>query len=312
MDVRPLTLEDRVPWAGLLAVCFDRSPEQMESLLTWFHSGFRLVTMGAWDERRLVAQYTCRLLELRVPGMDGPVPAGMGLDMAVDPAYRGRGLLDLVAGPVHDAIAERGCVAGVGFSSAGGLAATRASRSYAYEVLGPMASFVVPIARRRYPPALPLLDAWPDDPLSLRAVDDGLVRYDVTPESLRHRFARHPFRRYAFSVSRLDGAITGLIVYRRVSLRGIPAASLLAAYGDDLPALLGGWAAALRSQGLHVVHLTASPASRVRNAVGAIGPVARAPVSRHPYHLIARGLQPDTPPVLFDLRRWDCAGGDIL
>ena len=32
--------------------------------------------------------------------------------MAVDAAYRGRGLLDTVAGPVHEMIAERGCIAG--------------------------------------------------------------------------------------------------------------------------------------------------------------------------------------------------------
>jgi len=129
MEFRPLTLADRVPWAGLLAICFDRSPAQMETLLTWFHDGFPLVTMGAWDGDRLVAQYNCRLLELQVPGIDGPVSAGMGLNMAVDPDYRGRGLLDRVATPVHEAIMERGCMAGVGFSSVGGLAVTRASRS---------------------------------------------------------------------------------------------------------------------------------------------------------------------------------------
>jgi hypothetical protein len=43
-----------------------------------------------------------------------------------------------------------------------------------------------------------------------------------------------------------------------------------------------------------------------------MGPALRVPVSRNPYHLITRALQPDTPEVLFDLDRWDCAGGDIL
>jgi hypothetical protein len=36
------------------------------------------------------------------------------------------------------------------------------------------------------------------------------------------------------------------------------------------------------------------------------------PRSRNPYHLIARALRDDTPPVLFELNRWDCVGGDIL
>ena len=312
MELRPLTLSDRVEWARLLAVCFDRSPEQMDALLAWFHAGFPLVTMGAWDGDNLVAQYNCRLLELRVPGIPDPVPAGMGLNMAVDPAYRGRGLLDLVATPVHEIIAGRGCVAGVGFSSVGGLAVTRASRSYAYEVLGPMVSIVVPVARPRYPEPLGLSDTWPSGTIALPEGDDGFVRYAVTPDSLRHRFADHPFRRYAYATREQSGVVDGLVVYRRVTLRGVPAASLLAAYGHDLPDLLARWAAALRTRGLHLVHLVASPASPLRIAAAAIGPRLVVPFSRNPYHLITRSLQPDTPSILFDLDRWDCTGGDIL
>ena len=312
IDVRPLTPADRVQWARLLATCFDREPEQMEALLAWFHAGFPLVTMGAWDGDRLVAQYNCRLLDLRIPGMADPVPAGMGLNMAVDPGYRGRGLLDLVATPVHEEIARRGCVAGVGFSSAGGLAATRASRRYAYEVLGPMVSVAIPVARARYPAALAMTEAWPDGAMDLPAHDDGLVRYAVTPASLRHRFAEHPFRRYAYAVRRREGAIDGLIVYRPTSLRGIPGVSLLAAYGDDLRGLLGGFAASLRPRRRMLVHLVASPGSPLHAAAASIGPAFRVRLTRHPYHLIARALATDVPPCLFELDRWDCAGGDIL
>jgi hypothetical protein len=64
MEFRALTLDDRVEWARLLACCFDRSQAQMEELLLWFHAGFELVTWGAWEGERLVAQYTCRLLGL--------------------------------------------------------------------------------------------------------------------------------------------------------------------------------------------------------------------------------------------------------
>src|SRR4051812_23110715 len=258
-DLRPLTTADRVPWARLLATCFDRSPEQMEALLAWFHAGFPLVTMGAWDGDRLVAQYNCRLLELRLHGLAAPVPAGMGLNMAVDPDYRGRGLLDLVATPVHEEIARRGCVAGVGVSSAGGLDVTRASRHYAYDVLGPMVSLAVPVARRRYPAPLAVSEAWPEEPMQLDVPDDDLVRYAVTPESLRHRFGEHPFRRYAYAARRREGTIDGLVVYRVSTLRGMPGVSLLAAYGVDLPGLLGGFASAIRAGGRHLVHLVVSP-----------------------------------------------------
>jgi hypothetical protein len=284
----------------------------MTALLDWFRAGFQLVSMGAWDGDRLVAQYNARLLDLSVPGFEEPVLAGMGLNMAVAPDHRGRGLLDTVATPVHQALADLGCVAGVGFSSAGGLAVTRASRHYAYEILGPMAPLAVAVARRRYPPALALREAWPVEPVALAVPRDGLVRYGFTSAALRHRFASHPFRRYAYAVRERDGVVDGLVVYRETRLRGVPGVSLLAAYGGDRVELLGGFAAALRRRGRHVLHVVVSPASPLRRELAAVGPAIRVPVSHSPYHLITRALQPDTPAVLFELARWDCVGGDIL
>ncbi len=314
MEFRPLELSDRVTWARLLAVCFDRSPEQMEALLAWFHAGFPLVTMGAWDGEDLVAQYNCRLLELRVPGVTDPVSAGMGLNMAVDPAYRGRGLLDRVATPVHEIIAERGCVAGVGFSSVGGLAVTRASRSYAYEVLGPMVSIVVAVTRPRYsesaaavgPRGPPARSPCPEG-------DDRFVRYAVTPDSLRHRFAEHPFRRYCVRHPRARRhRRTGWSCTAASRFAGSPPPRCSRRTARTCRTCWARWAAALRTIGLHVVHLVTSPGSPLRDASAAIGPRVVVPFSRNPYHLITRALQPDTPPILFDLGRWDCAGGDIL
>ena len=238
VEYRSLTLDDRAEWARLLAISFDRTAEQMERLLAWFHEGFELVTWGAWDGDRLVAQYNCRLLRLHIPGVAEPALAGMGLNMAVDPAYRGRGLLETVAGPVHSMITDRGCVAGVGFSSTGGLEVTRKSSTYRYEVLGPMASTLVVLARRHYPAALALSETWPEGSLELPPADGTMVRYAATAASLHHRFAEHPFRRYRFGAWREDDAIRGLVVYRKVRLRGVPGIALLAAYGEDLPTLL--------------------------------------------------------------------------
>ena len=312
MEYRSLTLDDRAAWARLLAVSFDRTPDQMEQLLLWFHRGFELVTWGAWDGDRLVAQYNCRLLRLHVPGSAEPALAGMGLNMAVDPAYRGRGLLDTVAGPVHEMITARGCVAGVGFSSTGGLAVTRKSNSYAYRVLGPMTSTMVVLSHRRYPEPIELSESWPDGNLRLPRDDQRFVRYAVTPTSIHHRFADHPFRRYRFGVWRDGDEIRGLVVYRPVRLRGIRGVALLAAYGEDMPVLLGRWAGAIRRTGVPFVHVVSSPASPLQDAFRALGARVAVPFSRSPYHLIARALSDDTPPVLFELDRWDCIGGDIL
>jgi GNAT superfamily N-acetyltransferase len=312
VEYRSLTLDDRPAWARLLATSFDRTPEQMEQLLLWFHRGFELVTWGAWDGERLVAQYNCRLLRLHVPDLPEPALAGMGLNMAVDPAYRGRGLLETVAGPVHEMIAERGCIAGVGFSSAGGLAVTRKSSSYAYQVLGPMTSSLVVLSRRSYPEPLELGATWPEGPIHLPSGDERFVRYAATPASVRHRFAEHPFRQYRFGTWRDGDEIRGLVVYRPVRLRGVRGVALLAAYGDDLPGLLARWAGAVRRTGVGLVHVVTSPASPLRDALRGAGTRLTVPRSRSPYHLIARALREDTPRVLFELDRWDAIGGDIL
>ena len=165
----------------------------MEQLLLWFHRGFELVTWGAWDRDRLVAQYNCRLLRLEVPGLREPALVGMGLNMAVDPAYRGRGLLDTVAGPVHEMITARGCVAGVGFSSTGGLAVTRRSSSYSYQVLGPMTSLAAVLSHRRYP-----------EPLERLVRESDVLVENDRPGTLlswaRGTTARKPVRRRALGL----------------------------------------------------------------------------------------------------------------
>jgi hypothetical protein len=91
------------------------------------------------------------------------------------------------------------CRTGVGFSSAGGLAVIRKSSSYAYQVLGPMTSSVAVLSRRRYPRPLSLTDSWPSGRLDTSVADDGLVRCAATADSIRHRFAEHPFQPYSFA-----------------------------------------------------------------------------------------------------------------
>jgi hypothetical protein len=175
-----------------------------------------------------------------------------------------------------------------------------------------MTATVVVLSARRYPEPLRLTEAWPDGSLTLPSVDGRFVRYVVTEASLAHRFADHPFRNYRFGTWHEDGELSGLVIYRRTRLRGVPAASLLGAYGEDVPELLVRWAGAVRRVGLPIVHVVTSPASPIRSALSRIGTRFTVPLSRNPYHLIARALRDDSPPVLFQLDRWDCVGGDIL
>lgn len=312
MEFAPLSLEDSKPWAALLATSFDRLPVQMEQLLFWFHNGFKLVAWGAWDGPRLVAQYNCRLLELELPGRPQLLQAGMGLNMAVHPEYRGQGLLDKVSRPVHERITEMGCVAGVGFSNALGAKVSRSSSHYDYTVLGKMISTLIWLSRRRVSETITLSDQWPTNPLSFARPDDSYIRYAVTPDSIRHRFSEHPFRRYQFGIWALGEATRGIVVYRVIQIGPVMGAALLAAYGDDLGTLLQNWAATIRQTGVHFVHVLTSPGSPLRNLFGDLGTHVSLPYSRSPYYLIARRLISDAPSVLFDLARWDCTGGDIL
>src|SRR5829696_5623420 len=140
---------------------------------------------------------------------------------------------------------------------------------------------------------------------------DGFVRYAADPASLRHRYANHPFRRYAYATRERSGVVDGLLVFRETRLRGLPAVSLLAVHGADPETLLGSFAASLRPR-RPLVHVLLSPASPLRGALASMGPALPLPFSRSPYHLITRALSSDTPAALFDLDRWACTGGDIL
>ena len=312
MEFKPLTLADCKPWADLLATAFERSPLQMEKLLLWFHRGFKLTAWGAWDAQRLVAQYNCRILELKLPKEAQLLKVGMGLNMAVHPEYRGQGLLDKVSRPVHEKITEEGCIAGVGFSNALGAKVSRKSSHYDYEVLGKMTSTLIWLSQRQEGEAMMLTDQWPSKPLSFSLPDDEYVRYAVTPDSIRHRFNDHPFRQYRFCVWSVGDLTQGIVIYRMIRSGPILGASLLAIYSEDLETLLRNWAYNIRLTGVRFVHVLTSPASPLRNSFRNMGTSVSLSYSRSPYYLISRKLRYDTPSILFDLARWDCIGGDIL
>jgi GNAT superfamily N-acetyltransferase len=305
VDFRLLTSADYPAWAGLLAVCFERSQDDMERLLLWLRCGHALVAWGAWEGDRLVAQYSCRLASLHLPDCETPLTVGMSINMAVHPAYHGQGLIKHIARPVYEQVAECGGVAGVGFSNAEGVKVDRRSRSYGYRVVGKMVSTLALLSHRRYPSPLELTTEphiFPDE-----MPDDSLIRFAQPPGWVCHRFLMHPFRQYAFAQGE-----AGLVVYRPARIAGLRGASLLGAYGADLPDLLARWAGALRRRGMHFVHALTSPASATLAAVKTIGRSVQPPVSRQPYYLTTRPLREDTPAALFDFAGWDCVGGDIL
>lgn len=312
MEFRALTPADCTAWADLLAVSFDRTTTDMEGLLGWLFQGWPLVAWGAWDGDRLAAQYSCRVMDVRVPGHDAPVQVGMSINMAVHPDYRGQGLIKHVARPVYETIAEQGGIAGVGFSNAEGVKVDLKSKSYGYRVVGKLTSSLVWLAQRRGVLPLHLTDEWPDNLCPIGANPDSGVQFTPNADQIRHRFAHHPFRRYAFGVWDEGDCRRGVVVYRPIEYGRIRGAGLLAAYGDDLPELLRRWAAALQDERINFVHVLTSPQAALRTALPEMGRMIHLPYSRTPYYLTAKSLDAKRATPLFDFKQWDCVGGDIL
>ena len=312
ITIRPLTDEDAPAWANLLAISFARQPQQMLQLWTWFQAMRRLVVWGAWDGSQLIAQYSCLQAALQIPEWHQPVYVGISTNMAVHPAYRGRGLIKQVSTPVYETLLSQGGLAGVGFSNAAGVKVDKRSKGYGYQVVGKMMSKAVWLFADNGSPPLSLMDTWPTLPWSSTPCADAFIRFHVSPEFVRTRFMAHPFRRYRFGVWLENGRIMGLVVYRLVTIGGLQGASLLAAYASDLLELLARWRTAVRRMGVRFVHFLTTPASNCLLAMEQLGFCRSLPYTRSPYYLTVKPLSEAMPETLLDFARWDCLGSDIL
>lgn len=308
--ISPLTLEHLDPWSELLAVSFGRHTADMAQFLHHFLAQRTLLAYGAWDGTRLVAQYCCLLVRLHLPESAVPLPAGMSINMAVHPNYRGQGLVKQVARPVYEAVMAREGVAGVGFSNAAGVKVDRHSKGYGYRVVGKMVPVLAWLFRPSPGPPLALSAQWPCCSFDSKPDNDHIC-FAATPRSLRHRFADYPLRPYHFGVC-ASGQTRGIVVYRPVTWGRVRGAALLAAYSDNLPSLIGRWTRALCDQGVRLVHVLVSPASSLLRALRQVALCIPLPYSRSPYYLTAKPLTAAPPASLFDFSRWDCSGGDIL
>lgn len=267
-----------------------------------------MVAWGAWDGDVLVAQYSCLERQLTLPGLAAPALVGMSVNMATHPDYRGQGLIKQVAAPVYQTLRDRNAVAGVGFSNAAGVQVDRHSRGYGYQVIGQMLSVlaIVPPLRRA-PSDFSITQTFPSTPFF---VQPDSIHFSPTHDSITHRFALHPLRRYSFGVWHCGDTIRGLVIFQRTRFLGIPVVSLLAAYSDDPQGLLSCWLASLPSPRL--VHLLTSPASPLFSALSRLTPTRTLPWTRSPYFLTFKPLTAELPVPLSDFNLWNCTGGDIL
>ncbi|QPC83963.1 GNAT family N-acetyltransferase [Phototrophicus methaneseepsis] len=314
MQIAPLTFQDVNAWATLLALCFHRTEAEMVALLHWLNKLGNLVAWGAWEDNQLVAQYTCLIRS--VYAYDTLYKAGMSMNMAVHPDYRGRGLIKHVAAPVYDSVQQQGGMMGLGFSNADGVRVDRNSKSYGYQVIGQMQP-VIGLLQASPHPNIQLCDHLPgseqgfNDACQLDIRQNGIA-FLKTPDTFISRYAAHPFRKYQYGIWEEAGQIQGIVVYRDIQILGIPCVALLDAWGADLRGLIAQWMGAIRKKGALIVQALLTPAHPVRKALATMQPLFRQPYTRNPYYLTLKHLGQDQPIYSFDFNSWHFIGGDIL
>lgn len=309
ITIAPVTLEYQNQWATLLALCFNRQPDHMRALYSWLHRLYDLITWGAWDGDQLVAQYTCMIRPVSTP--HGTVFAGMSINMAVHPDYRGRGLVKQVSAPVYEQVRACKGMFGVGFSNAEGVKVDRHSKSYGYQVVGRMQAMVYPVRKNAASP-LSLQMTFPETSFCEMTSVHSMTHWHFpkSPDYLRTRYADHPFRAYHYGVWQEDGSVRGLVMYRPVQNLGVRGAALLDVYGDDLPELLGRWQSALAHEGMRFVHVLGSPSLSLKEVFPARGWTL--PYLRTPYYLTVKPLDNTLHRDALTLNAWDVIGGDVL
>lgn len=306
MKFTPLTKEHHAQWSKLLAICFKRSPEDMLVLLDWLHQLGHVVAWGAWDKDKLVAQYTSLLRQLC--HNQQTILAGMSINMAVHPDYRGRGLVKKVSAPVYEEINALGAIIGFGFSNAEGVKVDKHSKSYSYRVLGKLHSILsyLPTTKAE---SLQLSNCLSEQfRLSVPETNTQKIRFVKSLETLKIRYQLHPFRQYQYATA--DNI--GIVIYRENEQLGIRGVSLMDAYGDNLAELLKRWASTLKQNGYHFIHTIATPQSSVALNLAHTLPTVRLPYSRNPHYLTLRQISADMDMRISDFKYWDFIGGDIL
>lgn len=310
MDFAPILPEHQIEWAELIATCFDRKCGEMMALFAWLHQMGDVVAWGAWDGDKLIAQYTSLMRQLSFNHQS--LVAGMSVNMAVHPDYRGRGLIKQVSAPVYEEILACGAAMGLGFSNAEGVKVDRNSKSYAYQVVGQMQSLISCLPNR--PSAkLELFDRLPSDLLFAHEIQtSNLVRFKKTAQSFLTRYGGHPFRDYQYGIYYENHEVQGIVVYREINYWGVWGASLMDAYGADLPELIQRWGSTISSHGMRFIHTLASPASEIVSALRRNYRTHPLPYTRTPYYLTVRPLSHDFDIPIENFRLWDFIGGDIL
>ena len=308
MDLRPLTLTDITQWGYLIGICFDQTPTDMEGLIHWLTCLGRLEAYGLWDDDKLVAQYACLLRTVYCDNT--PISTGMSINMAVHPDYRGQGLIKQVSQPVYEGLKDKHVIFGMGFSNAKGVKVDKHSRGYGYQVLGQMQPLIARLKSFKRP-TLILSDTIPEYQ-SYTSSHRQMMHFHKDLSYIRQRYINHPFRQYHYAVWQENDHILGIVVYKKVSLWGVPSVALLDIFSDNTEELLMRWSTTLRQHNIYLLHVLLSPQSAIKKTLQEHWYTLSLPYARTPYYLTIKPLSDQMSPSLLDFSNWDLIGGDVL
>lgn len=310
MRLQKLNLDHIEQWAALLAVCFDKSTDDMHLLIHWFLDMGEFLAYGVWDGDRLTSQYACLLRTLVYK--DRCLVAGMSINMAVHPDYRGRGLIKHVSPPAYEAVIQKQGQLGVGFSNAQGVKVDKHSKSYGYQVIGKMQSLVVKFKDFGQHP-LQLSDDFPSATEFTNCLNHTeRIHFQNDPEFLERRYAKHPLRQYHYGICQENELILGIVVYKHVKIFGLNAVALLDVHGNDPTELLMRWSTTMCQTNMTFFHVLLSPNSVMKEILQNHWITLPTPITRNPYFLTLKPLYDNLPDELFDFSQWDVIGGEVL
>lgn len=281
----------------------------MQQLIEWLYCLGTIEAYGLWNDGQLVAQYSC--LHRAIIFNNLALSLGLSMNMAVHPNFRGKGLIKQVSQPVYDRLRDKQVVFGMGFSNAQGVQVDKHSKAYGYQIIGQMQSLVIKTHNFKMPSLTPL-HTLPEPFCIQPNLSSSAAHFGKDTNHLIRRYLHHPFRDYEYGIWHENKEILGIVVYKKVSLWGIPAAALLDVYSQQPDEFLMRWSSTLCKSHIHLIHMLSSPQSEIKQIFRDHFLALEAPFTRSPYYLTVKPLANYFDTRLLNFNQWDLIGGDIL
>jgi GNAT superfamily N-acetyltransferase len=295
--------------------CFPLRHEDALSTFRWKYLERKSVWVayGAFDGGNLAAYYGNLEVPLRENGE--VFGAGLCLDMAVHPDYRGRGLVTLLAEKVYASLPDTWLLS-YGFSNKMGVRVDLKARGYGYTVLGEMSTFRKMVRRNistecySAAPARDYLLAEKQEDLGKLLVDQPAVYFDW-------RYRGGPLDKgVLLSVGENEAMVAQAVVRKQGKTLSLLKIIGRKGFFDEkvLPTVLGGIENYAIEERCRWVNVCVLPNGLWRKTLGRTG-YWRWPIRANPYYLtvkVHRGADERLRAKALTAEEWMVMGGDIM